>query len=219
MKTLKATVLAFLAVLALGTATAQEDESNFSVGADLVSSYVWRGAQFGSGPAIQPGVSYATGGLEVGAWGSNSFDLNEGFEADLYASYSFEFGLGIAFTDYYFGGDWMDGDMHYFEPALSYGIGDFSLLAAYMIGGGKDLEDEYNTQDMYFEAAYAFGDVSVFVGAGDGAYTVDGDFAIANVGMSYSKDLALGSFALPMSGSVVLNPSTGGFYTVVGVSF
>ena len=219
MKTLKATVLAIAVALSLGVATAQESESSFSVGADLVSSYVWRGAQFGSGPAIQPGISYTTGGLEIGAWGSNSFDLNEGLEADLYAGYSFDFGLGIAITDYYFGGDWMDGDMHYFEPALSYGIGDFSILAAYMIGGGKDANDDYNTQDMYLEAGYAFGDVSVFVGAGDGQYTVDGDFAIANVGMSYSKELALGSFALPMTGSVILNPSTGGFYTVVGLSF
>jgi hypothetical protein len=109
--------------------------------------------------------------------------------------------------------------MHYFEPALSYGIGDFSILAAYMMGGGKDANDDYNTQDMYFEAGYAFGDVSVFVGAGDGAYTDDGEFMLANVGMSYSKELALGSFALPMTGSVILNPSTGGFYTVVGISF
>jgi len=219
MKTLKTTFLALVAVLALGTATAQEAESDFSVGADLVSSYVWRGTQFGSGPAIQPGVSYATGGLEIGAWGSNSFSMNEGFEADLYAGYSFDFGLGIAITDYYFGGDWTDGDVHYFEPALSYGIGDFSILAAYMIGGGKDENDDFNTQDTYLEVGYAFGDVSVFVGAGDGQYTVDGDFALANVGMSYSKDLMLGSFALPMTGSVILNPSTGNFYTVVGVSF
>lgn len=214
MKTLKTTVLALFAVLAIGTATAQEEaESNFSVGADLVSSYVWRGAQFGGGPAIQPGVSFATGGLEIGAWGSNCFTdgLGEGFEADLYAGYSFGFGLGIAVTDYYFGGDWTDGDMHFFEPAISYGAGDFSIMAAYMIGDG--------VEDMYVEAGYAFGDVSVFVGAGDGAYTVDGDFMLANVGMSYSKELALGSFALPMTGSVVLNPSTGGFYTVVGVSF
>ena len=92
MKTLKTTFLALVAVLALGTATAQEAESNFSVGADLVSSYVWRGTQFGSGPAIQPGISYATGGFEIGAWGSNSFSMNEGFEADLYAGYSFDFG-------------------------------------------------------------------------------------------------------------------------------
>ncbi len=210
MKTLKATILAIVAVLSLSTATAQ-DESSFSAGADLVSSYVWRGTQFGSGPAIQPYVSFATGGLEIGAWGSNAFSMNEGFEADLYAGYAFDFGLSLGFTDYYFGGDWMDGDMHFFEPSVSFGAGDFSILAAYMFGDG--------VEDTYIEAGYAFGDVSVFVGAGDGQYTDDGDFMLANVGMSYSTEVALGTFALPLTGSVILNPSTGGFYTVVGVSF
>jgi len=210
MKTLKATILAVVAVLSLSTATAQ-DESSFSAGADLVSSYVWRGAQFGSGPAIQPYVSFATGGLEIGAWGSNAFSIDQGFEADLYAAYAFDFGLSIGVTDYYFGGDWTDGEMHFFEPSISYGAGDFSIMAAYMIG-----ED---TEDMYIEAGYAFGDVSVFVGAGDGQYTDDGEFMLANVGMSYSTALSLGSFDLPLTGSVILNPSTGGFYTVVGVSF
>lgn len=209
MKTIKATVLAIVAAFSLGTTMQAQEESAFSVGADLVSSYVWRGTQFGSGPAIQPGVSFATGGLEIGAWGSNSFDFNEGFEADLYAGYSFEFGLSLGFTDYYFGGDWMDGDMHFFEPSISYSLGDFSILGAYMMGDG--------VEDTYIEAGYAFGDVSVFVGAGDGQYT-GGDFGLANVGMSYSKELSLGSFALPMTGSVILNPSTGTFYTVVAIS-
>ena len=35
---------------------AQDEESSspFSVGGDLVSSYLWRGTKFGTGPAIQP---------------------------------------------------------------------------------------------------------------------------------------------------------------------
>ena len=42
------------------------------LGADLVSSYVWRGTQFGSGPHIQPWVSLSKGDLELGAWGKFS---------------------------------------------------------------------------------------------------------------------------------------------------
>lgn len=209
MKTIKLTILAILSAITFSTATAQE--SSFSAGVDVVSSYVWRGAQFGSGPAMQPGISFATGGLEIGAWGSNCFSTAEGFEADLYAGYSFDFGLSLGFTDYYFGGDWTDGDMHFFEPTLSYGIGDFSLLGAYMFGDG--------VEDTYIEASYAFGDVSIFAGIGDGQYTSDGDFNVCNVGLSYSKEISItDSFSLPMFGSIVLNPSTGGFYTVVGIS-
>lgn len=223
MKTLKTTILALATVLSLGTMVAQEEsESSFSAGVDLVSSYVWRGAQFGSGPALQPCISYSTGGLEIGAWGSNCFSTNEGFEADLYAGYSFDFGLSIGFCDYYFGttiineltGEsigWLDGDSHFFEPSLTYEIGSFSIMGAYMFG-----ED---TEDLYLEAGYAFGDVSVFLGAGNGQYTDDGDFMLANAGVTYSTDVSLGSANLPIFGSVILNPSTGGFYTVVGLSF
>lgn len=208
MKTIKLTLIAILSAFTLSTATAQE--SSFSAGVDVVSSYVWRGTQFGLGPAMQPGVSFATGGLEIGAWGSNCFSSAEGFEADLYAGYSFDFGLSLGFTDYYFGGDWMEGDMHYFEPSISYSLGDFSILGAYMMGDG--------VEDTYIEAGYAFGDVSVFLGAGDGQYT-GGDFGIANVGLSYSKEISITeSFSLPLFGSVILNPSTGTFYTVVGFS-
>lgn len=32
---------------------AQDKKSNFEVGADMVSRYVWRGTDFGSSPAIQ----------------------------------------------------------------------------------------------------------------------------------------------------------------------
>ena len=36
-----------------------EEESPFSVSADIVSSYVWRGSKFGLGPAVQPGKKYS----------------------------------------------------------------------------------------------------------------------------------------------------------------
>ena len=214
MKTIKLTILAILSAFTLSTATAQE--SSFSAGVDVVSSYVWRGTQFGSGPAMQPGVSFATGGLEIGAWGSNCFSTAEGFEADLYAGYSFDFGLAITLTDYYFGttstgATWTDGDAHFFEPSLSYSIGDFSILGAYMMGD--------DVEDTYVEASYAFGDVSIFAGVGDGQYTSDTEFNVCNVGLSYSKEVTItDSFSLPVFGSVILNPSTGGFFTVVGFS-
>ena len=57
-------VLTTSALLTSNTSNAQD------LGADVVSSYVWRGTQFGSGAHIQPWVSLSTGDLEVGAWGS-----------------------------------------------------------------------------------------------------------------------------------------------------
>ena len=77
-------VLTTSALLTSNTSNAQD------LGADVVSSYVWRGTQFGSGAHIQPWVSLSTGDLEVGAWGSFPTTANGGGnELDLYASYSF----------------------------------------------------------------------------------------------------------------------------------
>lgn len=39
-------------------------------GADLFSSYVWRGTQFGSGAHIQPYMTLGSGNLDAGIWGS-----------------------------------------------------------------------------------------------------------------------------------------------------
>jgi hypothetical protein len=53
---------------------AQENgNSNFSIGADAVSRYIWRGLNLGGAtPHIQPFMEYSFGetGLAIGAWGS-----------------------------------------------------------------------------------------------------------------------------------------------------
>ncbi len=202
----------------------EEETSPFSTGLDVYSSYIWRGAKFGNGAAFQPYVEYSVGGFAIGGWGSVSTGgigatdsvpsvlSAEGFEMDLYASYSFDFGLSIAVTDYYFGGAYFDGGMHFIEPSLSYEIKGFSLMGAYMIGDG--------VEDTYVEAGYSFGDASIFVGAGDGQYTSDGEFMVCNVGIGTSKEIKVTeNFSLPVSGAIVLNPSTEGFFITAGVSF
>lgn len=204
-------VMGFLALTTL-TTKAQE----WSTGVDLYSSYVWRGTKFGSGPAMQPSVEFSTGGFAIGAWGSYCFTDNEAMEADLYASYGFDLGenssLSFTLTDYYFpgaGSEWLNGDFHYFEPMVSLGLGKFSLLGAYMT----------NLEDIYFEAGLEVGSVSLFAGAGDGAYTKDEKFTVCNLGISTSKEIKItDSFSLPVSGSVILNPSTEQFHIVVGIS-
>ena len=68
----------------------EEEESPWSAGLDIYSSYIWRGTKFGSGPAFQPSVSFSTGGFEIGAWGSVSASTDEAFEMDLYANIEIE---------------------------------------------------------------------------------------------------------------------------------
>lgn len=218
MKTVRKFVLAALAIaflLPTSSAFAQEEESSspFDLGLDMYSSYVWRGAKFGSGPAFQPWVEASFGNLAVGAWGSVNSSTNEALEMDLYLGYSIG-DLGITVTDYYFGGSWTSDSTHYIEPSLSYAFGNLSVMGAYMLT--PDFEDA----DMYFELGYSFDNVSLAVGAGDGAYTDDGDFMLCNITVGTSKEIEITEkYALPISGSVTLNPATGGFFITAGISF
>src|SRR5690606_15003940 len=127
-----------LLIPALSPNQAQAQE--WSTGLDIYSSYIWRGAKFGSGPAFQPSVEFSSGGFAIGAWGSFNGSTDEAAEADLYASYGFDLGetasLALTLTDYYFPGtSWLDGDSHFIEPMLTFGVGSFSLTGAYMMNG------------------------------------------------------------------------------------
>lgn len=104
------TALVFL--LGAGTLFAQENTkqntSTWSVGADLVSRYIWRGINLGgSSPSIQPTVEYGFGtekhAFAIGAWGAYSVSGTQtGQEADLYLSYTLNSMFTLTFTDYFF---------------------------------------------------------------------------------------------------------------------
>jgi len=211
-KTLLITACLLLLIAFAPNAKAQE----WNTGLDIYSSYVWRGAKFGTGPAFQPTVEFSTGGFAIGAWGSYSAGSEEAAEADLYAGYSFELGekssLSFTLTDYYFpGSEWMNGKSHYIEPMVSLGISSFTLTGAYMMNDGAG--------DIYLEAGLTAGPVDLTLGGGDGAYTMDGEFNICNIGISTSKEIKItDSFSLPISGAAILNPSSEQFHIVVGIS-
>lgn len=220
-------------ILTSGTITAQEEEkeSPISVGADLVNRYVFRGLDFGNSPAIQPSLEFSLGGFAIGAWGSYSFlSTPAGIEADLYASYGFDFGLSIGATDYYFPGEYLQvdggsgeisavrsgkyfdyGENHYFELNVNQAIKDFYVSANW---GFSNMDNA-----LYFEAGYSFKFLSAFVGAGNEVYTQSGKFNIVNVGISASKDIKMGEkFSLPVSTSVILNPNAEQIHFVFGIT-
>lgn len=210
-----------------GVFAQDEEESPWSAGLDIYSSYIWRGAKFGSGPAFQPSVSFSKGGFELGAWGSVNASTDEALEMDLYATYSLG-PVSLTLTDYYFGGDWTSyGKTHFLEPSIGLGLGNFSLMGAAMFLAGTDADPAEGIEeagfgesvDLYFEAGYSFGAVDVALGAGNGQYTSDSDFNICNIMVGTSKEVPITeSFSLPVSGAVILNPSTGGFFITVGIS-
>ncbi len=220
MKNLRTIILALTAVLSLGIMSAQE-ESPFSVGVDVVSNYVWRGSKVDDA-SIQPCIEYSTGGFTLGTWGSWSFTGGT-CEADLYASYGFDFGLSIGVTDYYYQGTKYfeystDSGAHAFELNAGYEFDKLSLSANYILNESAGAGSEGG--DLYFEAAYAFKHFDVFVGAGDGWHTSDGDFMVCNIGIGTSKEVKItDSYSLPVFGQVVVNPEKEEYNIVVGISF
>jgi hypothetical protein len=82
-----------------------KNPAQFSLGADLVSRYIWRGKDYGNSPSIQPNVAFSVAGLKIGVWGSYGVvprDSSGNYaEIDPYISYTWKwFTIGI--TDYFF---------------------------------------------------------------------------------------------------------------------
>ncbi len=190
---MKANLLKSMALMAMALSGsmvvhAQEESSNFSIGADLVSRYIWRGLDLGgSSPHVQPYVEYAFGesGLTLGAWGSQSIGgIATGAEADLYLTYGIADMFTIGVTDYFFPSDRAfsrdtyfnykkETTGHTFEAMASFdGTESFPLTVLFAINVyGADGTDENG--DPYFakylELGYSHSvgatDISVFMGA------------------------------------------------------
>jgi hypothetical protein len=231
MKSLRFYFLAFvlLFITSFSFVQAQEEEestSPFDLGADVVTNYVWRGTKFG-GPSIQPYIELGLGNFAVGTWGSFSLNGDDILENDFYLSYSIS-DLSISLTDYYYQGPLFDfsdtSGSHAFEIGAAYSISGFNISAGYVLNETGADGAGSSGGDLYVEAGYSFKNFDVFLGAGNGWYTIedpgkDDEFGIVNVGLSTSKEIKVGEFKLPVSGSVIVNPQAERAYLVVGFSF
>jgi hypothetical protein len=145
-------------------------------------------------------------------------------EADLYLGYGFDFGLYIGLTDYYYQGSpyfryESDSASHAIEGNLSYEIGGFSIAANYIFNDASNGAGSAGS-DLYFEAGYSFKNFNIFVGAGDGWHTTDGEFGLVNVGLGASKEIKItDKYSLPVSGLVSWNPEAEAFNIVAAISF
>lgn len=190
-----------------------------SIGADVVSRYVWRGTDFGESMSVQPALTLGFGSLEVGAWGSYSISASGAGanENDIWATYtvaasngsSFSFG----FTDYYFPGPGADGffvtSAHILELSASFtGPESFPIS---LFAGRMSRNDPDNS--LYLEASVpvsTFEDVDMSLTAGMVAgesefYGTEGT-AFVNLGISASKDLVItDDFSVPFTVSYIVN--------------
>ena len=171
MKQIRFTVfLAFFLMLTPAVSIGQ----SFSLGADLMSRYVWRGVDFGESFSIQPTLEFSAGGFAVGSWASYSIaaDGAGANEHDLYLSYGIG-DISIGMTDYYFPGPGalpfgnFDGDgagAHWLEINAGFGGNDDFPLS---ISGNIFIHNDPENS-VYLEIGYPFSvdgvDLGVAVG-------------------------------------------------------
>ncbi len=206
-------ILFFVTIYNIGSLKAQ---GTFSVSCDIYSQYIWRGTQFGTGPSIQPGISYTTGPFTLGAWAAWQHG-GDGSENDLFATYNVgDYSLTI--TDYYFPGAPPKGDFTEFASdtgahnvEVSFG-GSFSGIglttgifiiepAFYGV-----YENDKAPLSKYINISYG----PFMLGLGDGGYTKNGKFSPIEIGITASNEKYRCSW--------ILNPDSGLAFLIVGMS-
>ncbi len=211
-----------------------QNGGRFELGADLYSRYVWRGSDFGNSPAVQPRASYINSGFTLGAWGSYSINSNSMQESDLFVSYDFNAWVTFIITDYFLPNgtsannnyfDYReDSTGHTFEASaiLNAGAGfPVSLLVAYNFYGADPGHAFYT--ELGYEGSLKDVGYKVFLGGGTGAYYLADragrDFGLVNLGITLSKDIRITDrFELPVSTSLITNPTAESIFIVFGLS-
>lgn len=230
---MKKLILVF-AVLAWtsGSVSAQEGGLDFSVGADIVSSYVWRGA-YQTKASFQSAASLSIGSFSLSSWASTEITGGQK-EVDFTAGYSIG-GLSLAVSDYWWSGEgaykylkYGEGTAHYFEGSLGYTLPaasfPLSLSVNTMFAGADKKEDEdKNNYSTYIEATLPFAIKDVSLDASLGATTGKGLYAtkaaVVNISLKASKEIKItDSFSLPVFGQIILNPNSEDIFFVFGIS-
>ena len=224
-------------IFALSLATFAQDRPTADAGAELVSSYIWRGQDLGN-ISLQPTLSIGWRGFALTAWGSAGLDKDDTKEFDLTLGYAAG-GFHLALTDYWF--DNGPGYFHYgarntahvFEANLGYDFGFLSVNWFTNFAGNDGVNREGNrAYSSYLSLAAPFRlgglDWTAEMGAvpwATGFYNATADdpagaggFEVANVGIGASKDIRITEhYSLPLFAKLTWNPATEGAYFVFGL--
>lgn len=223
-------------IIGATTVANAQEKWEASVGADLVSSYIWRGQDLG-GVSIQPSISIAKSGFSLTAWGSVGFDKPDYAEGkdlqeiDLTLGYEIK-GFSIAVTDYYLNEESKyfnyssHSSPHVFEATLGYDFGPVALCWNTNFAGNDYYKaDGKRAYSTYIEASAPFKisgiDFCAEVGLTpwEGMYSEGSDFCVTNLGIKAAKDIQITkSFTIPVFAKLTFNPRTEGAYFAFGLS-
>ena len=210
---MKTKLLMIVAVLSIGSMNRvqAQSEAEVSLKADFVSDYNWRGLDLGNA-SIQPEISVGWKGLSLTAWGSMGLTGHKDDKREIDMTLSYETGgLSFGVVDY-----WTDEfDDRYFyckrdstghsvEGFIAYDFGPVSVSWQTFFAG----RDYKATCD--WEATLGL------VPWKSDYYDTSG-FGVNYLSLCATKNIQITkSFALPLFGQVIANPSSQNFYFVCG---
>lgn len=165
-KTLLAGSVAASVLAASAFVSTAHAEVSASVG--VASTYLWRGADLGSGtPAVSGDINYSTSGFYTGVWGSSG-DTAAGSEYDIYAGYGnsvgdFSYDFSLWSYNYPTGAGYSaDGETDFTDfsdAVVSLGYGPVAFTAYVPVG-----KDNSPGDYMYYTLSGSFGKYSVTMG-------------------------------------------------------
>lgn len=217
------TLLLLLCSFVLNITKAQDSiqTCSFSLNADLVSRYIWRGQLYSAAFNIQPYASFTKGQFTFGTWGTYALD-NSYSEIDFYVSWQFK-NFGLTVSDYCTL-DEVSGETRYFSfkknttPHALEGTATLMLsenfplnITASTFFYGSDRDSSGNLYSTYFELSYPFSkngyDFNVFAGGTPSEGLYGHKAGMVNVGVSAEKTIRITeSFELPVSMQLAANP-------------
>ena len=229
------TICAAIALFSTSIVCAEDSKFEYSIGTDVVSSYVFRGSTLSTGPSIQPAAEVTYGDFAFGAWGNAGVSDSKVNELDLYLNYSIA-GFSIGATHfYYFDGVYNDGKASFFgdgtqtEVMLSYTISEelpLSLSWYTMVGGGETIgENDGTTASTYIELGYSHSlphdlNLSYVVGVNPWTDEYGTGFRVPNISARLDYEITLND-ACSMNAFLqpVYNTITDDFNCVLGCGF
>lgn len=224
---------AVIAIILQPATVIAQNKVEASLGADLVSDYIWRGQHLGN-VSIQPSVAVAYKGFSLTGWSSIGFQKDDTKEIDLTLAYKTG-GLSVSVTDYWTAGGpgyfhfGARNTAHVFEAQAGY---DFNFLAVnwYTNFAGNDgvNSDGKRAYSSYvnISAPFRLGGLewTAEIGATPWKTTFYNNgangFEVTDIGIRADKEISITSqFSLPLFVKAIWNPSTEGAYFVAGLTF
>jgi len=215
----------FTVSIAVLCVIATEAAAQVNLGVDVASRYVWRGADFGNSPSIQPDINASLGNFQIGAWAAVATQGDpEGTEVDWYASYTFETersgSFQLSLTDYTFPelptGNYFSKEAHFLEGGVGYS-GPASFPVSISTGVFFTNDDDYS---VYTEIGYQVKMVNLFFGftPAESALYGTNKAGVINTGISAGQSLQVTElFSINLNTSIIGNPYSEDLFFVFGI--